>query len=201
MQQGRGTVKAIATPEEVSQWMNPMTTLTNGQRRAIALAATTTDQVIAWQGVAVAGKTYGLRLYKELAESKGYGVEGFAPSAEAADGLARGTGIGSETIASLLYSQSTSNQSLLPGKEIWIVDEASLLSAKDAYALLQRANEQQARVILVGDTQQLSAVEAGNPFKSLQAGGMAIARLKTDLTLQQQLIDSMQQVERKLDLK
>jgi ATP-dependent exoDNAse (exonuclease V) alpha subunit len=79
-------------------------------------------------------------------------------------------------IASLLYSQSTSNQSLLPGKEIWIVDEASLLSAKDAHALLQRANEQQARVVLVGDTRQLSAVEAGNTFKSLQAGGMTINR-------------------------
>ncbi|NJR60854.1 MAG: relaxase domain-containing protein [Cyanobacteria bacterium CRU_2_1] len=93
MQQGRGTVKVIATPEEVSQWMNPMTTLTTGQRGAIALAATTTDQIIAWQGVAGAGKTYSLWLYKELAESKGFRVKGFAPSAEAADGLARGAGI------------------------------------------------------------------------------------------------------------
>jgi hypothetical protein len=43
MQQGKGKVKAIATSEEVSWWMNPMTTLTNGQRGAISLAATTTD--------------------------------------------------------------------------------------------------------------------------------------------------------------
>jgi conjugative relaxase-like TrwC/TraI family protein len=186
MQQGRGTVKAIATPKEVSQWINPVTTLTNGQRQAISLASTTTDQVIAWQGVAGAGKTYSLRLYKELAESKGYRVKGFAPSAEVADGLAQGTGIGSETIASLLYLQSSSNQPQLPGKKIWIVDEASLLSAKDAHALLQRANEQQARVILVGDTRQLSAVEAGNPFKSLRAGGITIARLDESLRQQTQ---------------
>ncbi|PSB55613.1 hypothetical protein C7B61_21175, partial [filamentous cyanobacterium CCP1] len=185
MQQGKRTVKAIATSEEVSQWMNPMTTLTTGQRRAIALAATTTDQVIAWQGIAGAGKTYSLRLYAELAASKGYSIKGFAPSAEAADALVRGTGIGSETIATLLYAPSSSNQSLLPG-EIWIVDEASLLSAKDAHAFLQRANEQQARVILVGDTRQLSAVEAGNPFKSLQAGGIAIAYLDESLRQQTQ---------------
>jgi ATP-dependent exoDNAse (exonuclease V) alpha subunit len=82
---------------------------------------------------------------------KGYRVKGFAPSAEAADGWARGTGLGSETIASLLYAPSSSNQFQRSG-EIWIVDEASLLSAKDAHALLQRADEQQARVILVGDT-------------------------------------------------
>jgi conjugative relaxase-like TrwC/TraI family protein len=186
MQQGRETVKAIATPEEVSQWMNPMTTLTNGQRGAIALAATTTDQIIAWQGVAGAGKTHSLWLYKELAESKGFRVKGFAPSAEAADGLARGAGIQSETIASLLYSQSTSNQPLLLGKEIWIVDEASLLSAKDAHALLQRADQEQARIVLVGDTRQLSAVEAGHLFKSLQAGGIAIARLDESLRQQTQ---------------
>lgn len=86
----------------------------------------------------------------------------------------------------MLYSQSTSNQPLLPGEEIWIVDEASLLNAKDAHALLQRANEQQARVILVGDTRQLSAVEAGNPFKSLQAGGIAIAYLDESLRQQTQ---------------
>ncbi|MGF1517714.1 MAG: AAA family ATPase [Nodosilinea sp.] len=34
-------------------------------------------------------------------------------------------------------------------------------------------------MLLVGDTRQLSAVEAGNPFKSLQAGGMATAHLET----------------------
>jgi ATP-dependent exoDNAse (exonuclease V) alpha subunit len=33
--------------------------------------------------------------------------------------------------------------------------------------------------LLVGDTRQLSAVEAGNPFKSLQAGGMTTAYLET----------------------
>ncbi|WP_416676808.1 AAA family ATPase [Egbenema bharatensis] len=65
-------------------------------------------------------------------------------------------------------------------------DLLSLLSAKDAQALLQWANEQQARVILVGDTRQLSAVEAGNPFKSLQAGGIAIAHLDESLRQQTQ---------------
>jgi ATP-dependent exoDNAse (exonuclease V) alpha subunit len=58
-----------------------------------------------------------------------------------------------------------------PQPTLWIVDEAGLLSMKDAHACLRRAALEQARVLLVGDTRQLSAVEAGNPFKSLQAGG------------------------------
>jgi ATP-dependent exoDNAse (exonuclease V) alpha subunit len=65
-----------------------------------------------------------------------------------------------------------------PQPTLWIVDEAGLLSMKDAHALLRRAALEQARVLLVGDTRQLSAVEAGNPFKSLQAGGMTTAYLE-----------------------
>jgi ATP-dependent exoDNAse (exonuclease V) alpha subunit len=68
------------------------------------------------------------------------------------------------------------------------VDEAGLLSAKDALALLTKAQEQQARVILVGDTRQLSAVEAGNPFKSLQQAGMATAYLSQSLRQKNQQI-------------
>ena len=48
---------------------------------------------------------------------------------------------------------------------------------REAQALLTRATEEEARVIFVGDTRQLSAVEAGNPFRSLQAGGMLTAHL------------------------
>jgi ATP-dependent exoDNAse (exonuclease V) alpha subunit len=74
--------------------------------------------------------------------------------------------------------------------EVWVVDEAGLLSAKDALALVTRAQEQQARVILVGDTRQLSAVEAGNPFKSLQQAGMATAYLTQSLRQKNQQIKS-----------
>jgi hypothetical protein len=71
---------------------------------------------------------------------------------------------------------------------VWVVDEAGLLSAKDALTLVNKAQAQQARVILVGDTRQLSAVEAGNPFKSLQQAGMATAHLTQSLRQKNQLI-------------
>lgn len=185
MQQGKGTVTTIATSEETDRALH-LALLTTGQREAVTLAATTTDQYIAWQGVAGAGKTYSLRLYKKLAETKGYRVRGFAPSAEAAAELAQGASIPSDTIASLLCSPFSTHQPQLPGNEIWVVDEASLLSAKAAHALLQRAKVQQARVLLVGDTRQLSAVEAGHPFRSLQAGGIATAQLDQSLRQQSQ---------------
>jgi hypothetical protein len=103
-------------------------------------------------------------------------VRGFAPSAEAAHTLGEALQIETGTVAGLLVSQVQER-----GQALWIIDEAGLLSMKNAHALLQRAKREHARVLLVGDTKQLSAVEAGNPFKSLQAGGIALARLDHSL--------------------
>ena len=87
-------------------------------------------------------------------------------------------GIEANTVASLLHSKVPD---IVEANQIWIVDEAGLLSAKDAHALLQSATDEGARVILVGDTKQLSAVEAGNPFKSLQQAGITTAYLNQSL--------------------
>ncbi|MEM8804533.1 MAG: MobF family relaxase [Cyanobacteria bacterium P01_G01_bin.38] len=174
VQRGQGQVNPIADHEQVTSYLDTETSLTTGQQQAIMISATTSDQVIAWQGVAGAGKTYSLNLLAALAHDNGYTVKGFAPSAQAASVLSREARIPAETVARLLHSPQRVHPS---DHEIWIVDEAGLLSAKDAYALLQRAEAERARVILVGDVRQLSAVEAGNPFRALQAAGIQTAHL------------------------
>ncbi|ASC70371.1 Multifunctional conjugation protein TraI [Halomicronema hongdechloris C2206] len=177
--EGRGQVGAIASEGWVAATLADQG-LTQGQYEGILLAATTRDRVIAWQGVAGAGKSFALNQFRRIAEAQGYTVRGFAPSAEAAKSLGESAQIQqTETVAALLCAQPQETPSQFP--EIWVVDEAGLLSAKDALALLTQAQEQQARVILVGDTRQLSAVEAGNPFKSLQQAGMVTAYLHQSL--------------------
>lgn len=208
MQQGQGVVTPIAHPEIVENYLQT-TQLNSDQRTAVQFAATTTDQFIAWQGVAGAGKTFALHKLKAIAEragcpnqaepgcleaklrgegsskepsghnpanttNQGYSIKGFAPSAQAAKELGTALDIQAETVARLLISEQSS---VVEANQIWIVDEAGLLSAKDAHALLQKATQEKARVILVGDTKQLSAVEAGNPFKSLQQAGIKTAYL------------------------
>ncbi len=182
MQEGKGQVSPIAATETIDSYLADKK-LTSGQRSAIALTATTNDQFIAWQGVAGAGKTYALNAVKEVTTALGQVapgsiIKGFAPSAEAAKVLGEELGIEANTVARLLISQQVEKP---PPNQIWIVDEAGLLSAKNALALLQRATEEGARVILVGDTRQLSAIEAGNPFKSLQSAGITTARLDESL--------------------
>ncbi|WP_052050835.1 MobF family relaxase [Leptolyngbya sp. KIOST-1] len=175
MQQGRGQVTAIV-PSSAQLDSLVRHSLNPEQQIAVEAAATTPDAVMAWQGVAGAGKTYALSVLKELAQGQGYMIRGLAPSAEAAHVLGESLGIETTTVAGLLVSQPLD---VLPQPTLWIVDEAGLLSMRDAHALLRRATLEQARVLLVGDTRQLSAVEAGNPFKSLQAGGMTTAYLET----------------------
>jgi len=171
MQQGKGKVRAIAPLEEAITICPE--NLTKGQREALIEAATTTDSVMAWQGVAGAGKTYALQLYRQLAEKNGFLVRGFSPSAAGANVLQTEAGLVSDTVAALVYAKEMTPTP----DQIWVIDEASLLSANECHVLLQRAEQVAARVLFVGDTRQLSAVEAGHPFRSLQAGGMQTMRL------------------------
>ena len=187
MESGQGQESAMAGDTKIWQLLRQEQSLTAGQRQAIETTATTTDQFIAWQGVAGAGKTYSLKLVAQIATEQGYEVTGYAPSAQAANTLSEEANIESNTVARLLHSEGVDAASPLenrgrhkrPQKQaIWIVDEAGLLSAKDAHELLTKAQAQKARVILVGDIRQLSAVEAGNPFKSLQMAGIQTAYLE-----------------------
>ena len=179
MESGQGKENAISDESKVWQLLSQEQSLTAGQRQAIETTATTTDQFIAWQGVAGAGKTYSLKLVAQLATEQGYEVTGYAPSAQAANTLSEEANIESNTVARLLHSEGDRGRHNRPQKQaIWIVDEAGLLSAKDAHELLKKAQAQKARVILVGDIRQLSAVEAGNPFKSLQMAGIQTAYLE-----------------------
>ena len=66
MQQGRGKVGAIVP---IGTRLDGLTShsLTPELQNAVEMAATTPDAVMAWQGVAGAGKTYALSILKELA--------------------------------------------------------------------------------------------------------------------------------------
>ena len=178
MQQGQGQAIAIASTETVAAHLEP-SKLSEEQRSAIALSCQTTDQFIGWQGAAGAGKTYALSAFKEIAEEQGYEVSGYAPSAAAAHELSESLNIDTSTVARLLLEASLADTQAEKKRKrkLWLIDEAGLLSMREAQALLTRATDQQARVVFVGDTRQLSAVEAGNPFRSLQAGGMLTAHL------------------------
>jgi ATP-dependent exoDNAse (exonuclease V) alpha subunit len=63
------------------------------------------------------------------------------------------------------------------GRNVWVVDEASLLSARDTATMLEAATKANSRIILVGDVKQLGSVGAGAAFAQLQSVGMETAKL------------------------
>ena len=61
-------------------------------------------------------------------------------------------------------------------KRLYILDESSLASTRQMNEFLHRLQKDD-RVLLVGDTRQHQAVEAGKPYQQLQEAGIQTARL------------------------
>ena len=145
--------------------------LTVGQRAAAELILTTRHRVVAVQGLAGTGKTHMLRTVNAKA-GKPWKIMGLAPSAAAAREL-EGAGIHAETVAAFVARSGGG----LNTNTLVVLDEAGMVSACDMQTVMSAVEKANARLVLVGDTQQLKAVQAGKPFAQLQGSGMAVARM------------------------
>ena len=150
--------------------------LNQGQSAALKEMVTSKDAVVLIQGNAGVGKTYTMKAFSETVGNS-QPIRGLATSAAAASVLQNESGIASQTLASYLL---TDNQRL-QRQEVILIDEAGMLSTGQMSKLLQKAKSLNNRVILVGDTKQLSAVEAGAPFKLLQDAGLSTAIIDQNL--------------------
>ena len=150
--------------------------LNTGQTTALKQMVTSRDGVILIQGNAGVGKTYTMKAFAETVRDE-QPKRGLAPSAAAASVLQTESGIPSQTLASYLLTPKEQ----LPQQEVILVDEASMISTRSAQQLLEKARELKSRVILIGDTKQLSAIETGAPFKLLQTAGLLTAVIDQNL--------------------
>src|SRR5256886_1642074 len=146
--------------------------LSESQRAAVEQILSSRDQVAALEGVAGAGKTTSLAAIREAAERDGYKVEGFAPTSRATQKLGE-AGIESSTLQRHLTRSEEPHDGQ---KRLYVLDESSLASTKQMNDFLHRLKEND-RVLLVGDTRQHEAVEAGRPYQQLQEAGIETARL------------------------
>ncbi len=137
-----------------------------GQREALALCLASPDRATGIVGAAGAGKTTSMAGYVEAAKARGYEVVGIAPSAAASHELKSAGADDTRTLASLLAAKESNGSNCL-----YLLDEAGMVSGRDMDALLKRIDSEGARLILVGDPRQLSAVEAGSPFQQMLETG------------------------------
>lgn len=172
MRDGQGRAEAIASAEDVKRWA-ARRGLAPDQTAAAETTLSTRDWLSAIEGRAGAAKTTTVGAIRELAQERGYFVRGFGPTSGSVKALTEAK-ILSRTVASLLENLPPERL----GRELWIVDESSLLPTRQVNRLLHMAIETGVeRIVFVGDERQHHAIEAGRPLYQMRQAGMTTASL------------------------
>lgn len=170
---GQGAAHAIAGREQVRRWAADRGMFPD-QTAAAVVTLTATDWLTSIEGHAGTAKTSTVGVIREFAEQQGYSVSAFAPTTRAVKALAE-AGLEAHTVASLFENPSREHH----GKQLWIVDESSLLGTHQVNRMLHQARDAGvARMIFVGDERQHHAIEAGRPVHQMQRAGILVARLE-----------------------
>jgi conjugative relaxase-like TrwC/TraI family protein len=151
--------------------------LSQEQRDAALVILGSRDRVTALKGGAGTGKTTLIQATVGAIEATGKKVYTFAPSADASRGTLRSEGFeNADTVERLLIDPKM--QDSVKNQVLW-VDEAGLLSVKDMKRLFDVAKQQDARIVLSGDTAQHTAVSRGDALRILETdAGLRTAQLQ-----------------------
>ncbi|MCS0504327.1 Ti-type conjugative transfer relaxase TraA [Ancylobacter mangrovi] len=130
-------------------------------------------------GYAGTGKSAMLGVAREAWEAAGLEVRGVALSGIAAENLESGSGITSRTIASLEHGWRQ-GRDRLTSRDVLVIDEAGMVGTRQLERVLSHAADVGAKVVVVGDPQQLQSIEAGAAFRSLveRHGGAGISEVR-----------------------
>lgn len=138
----------------------------SGEQRAAVLHATTGRDLALIVGRAGAGKTRLTRAIAEAYRQAGYTVRGAALGGKAAEGLAAEAGIEARTLASYQLAWQE-GRGELGSRDVLIVDEAGMVDVRQLRRVLEHAGAGGAKVVLLGDPDQLKAIGAGDAFRGL----------------------------------
>ena len=157
---------------------DPSAGLSDEQRHAIA-HITGPERIAAVVGFAGAGKSTMLAAARKAWEAQGYQVHGAALSGKAAEGLEESSGIESRTLASWSYSWDR-GRDLIGRSDVFVIDEAGMVGSRQLARFIGEAEERGAKIVLVGDHEQLQAIGAGAPFRAIaeQIGHVELSNIR-----------------------
>lgn len=166
---------------------NPNLSLGREQRQALEHILKGPDlvNVIGYAGT---GKSTMLSVAREAWEQADYRVQGAALSGIAAENLENGSGIASRTLASFEHRGVEGRDRLGP-RDVLVIDEAGMIGSRQMERVISEAEKRGAKVVLVGDPEQLQAIEAGAAFRALaeRHGAMEITEVRRQREGWQQL--------------
>ncbi len=117
-------------------------------------------------GLAGTGKSTMLEAAREAWEGQGYRVCGVALAGKAVEELQEASGIQSRTIASM-EARLNRQKDLFKKRDILVVDESGMVGSRQLARLLRAAEAGEAKVVLVGDPDQLQPISAGAAFRAI----------------------------------
>ncbi len=171
VQKHQGTIPSIGSDHIDAGLQKMGAYLNEGQQNAVRQIAGNRDLVVAVQGYAGVGKTAMMAVAYRLWRGQGVSVQGLSFTGKAAETLQFQAGIKSLTLHAFLGEREASDRLQVPGPQVWVVDEASMVGNRQMLDLLKAAEKAQAKVVLIGDRYQLQAIDAGKPFQLLQEKG------------------------------
>jgi len=116
-------------------------------------------------GRAGTGKSYSLKAAKEAWEMSGYRVYGIALAGIASDNLSLDSDIESRTIESFSYAINE-RKLRLTSKDVVVMDEAGMTDIISMFKVLVEVAKAGAKLVLVGDPDQLQPVGPGAIFRA-----------------------------------
>jgi hypothetical protein len=137
------------------------------EQRVAVLAATTGGDLAQIVGRAGAGKTTAASAIAEAYREAGYEVRGAALAGKAAETLQQETGIRSRTLHSWEDAWVRKGVERLHAGSVLVIDEAGMVDARQLGRMLDYAQQSNAKVILLGDPDQLKPIGPGDAFRGL----------------------------------
>ena len=195
IERGGGQGRVIVSPETVIARLHAASgdkELNAGQMAAATMALTSSDRIVAVQGVSGAGKSTMLSSVARVVEQEGGKVIGLALMKATADRLGAEAGIDTFTVSSFVHRYARhalagkgtgydGARNELAGTTVFL-DEASMVGSDQMKHLKGIANALGLDKFLeIGDRQQITAVDAGKAFALAQAGGITMARMDENL--------------------
>jgi Ti-type conjugative transfer relaxase TraA len=152
--------------------------LSDEQRLAVE-HITGPEEIAAVIGFAGAGKSTMLAAAHDAWLRQGYRVHGAALAGKAAEGLEESSGIASRTLASWDYGWQR-GRGELGQKDIFVIDEAGMVSSRQLAMFVAEVEARGAKLVLVGDHEQLQAIGAGSPFRAIveQVGAVELSEIR-----------------------
>ena len=143
-------------------------TLKADQREMVRRLLADPEGIAVVVGEAGTGKTFAIVAAAEGWAQAGYELRAVAPTWRAANVL-RAKGLEATSVARLLVDMhgGDADSATLSEHTVLLVDEAGMVGSAELAALIEAADAAGAKLVLIGDHQQLGEIEAGGLYRAL----------------------------------